>query len=83
MNVDVIIDAMVEKAEERLAKFEEKVTERINEPWQAKPAHARDGERGGRQFGPRHGSGQGMERHFGGENGDTTILTDQIDETVL
>ncbi|MCH7653539.1 MAG: hypothetical protein IIB14_07690 [Chloroflexi bacterium] len=83
VDVDVIIGAMVEKAEERMAKFEEKVTERINEPWPVKPAHARDGERRGRQFGPGHGRGAGMERHFGGENEDATILTDQIDETVL
>jgi len=101
VNVDDIVDAMVEKAQERtdraiengrlsqdeaderLAMFEEKVTERVNSPLPKKPVHARDGERGGRQFGPGHGRGQGMERHFGSENSDTTILTDQIDETVL
>ncbi len=87
VNVDDIVDAMVEKAQERLAKFEEKVTERINEPWPARQMQARGGERGGRHFGPRHGRGPAMERHFGGdsaaESEGVSDLTDQIDETVL
>ncbi|MCH8062098.1 MAG: hypothetical protein IH861_06315 [Chloroflexi bacterium] len=83
VSVDDIIGAMVEKAEERMAMFEDKVTERINEPWQAKPAHAGDGGRGGRQFGPGHGRGPGIERHSGGESGDASVLTDQIEKTDL
>ncbi len=72
-----------EEADGRLAMFEEKVTERVSEPFRAKPEHARDGGRSNRQFGPKHGRGSGMERHFGGENGGVSILTDQIEETDL
>ena len=87
VEVDDIVDAMVEKAQERLAKFEEKVTERINEPWPTRQMLKGDGERGGRHFVPRNGRGLGMERHFGGdtaaESEGVSELTDQIDETVL
>ena len=72
-----------EESDERLAMFEEKVTERIDEPWPARPAHARDGGRGGRHFGPRHERGPNMERHFGGENGGVSVFTDQVEETDL
>ncbi len=73
----------LEEANERLAMFEEKVTERLSESWQAKPKHARNGRHGGRQFGPQNGRGPGMERHFGGENEGVSVLTDQIEETDL